>query len=42
LLADKGGIDTSEALPIVAQSMSADDIAKAQRLSRTLLGDPVP
>lgn len=42
LLADKGGIDTSEALPIVAQSLSADDIAKAQRLSRSLLGDPVP
>lgn len=42
LLADKGGVDTSEALPVVAQSLSADDIAKAQKLSRSLLGDPVP
>lgn len=42
LLAEKGGIDVTEAMPIVAQSMSADDIAKAQKLSRSLLGDPVP
>lgn len=42
LLAGKSGVDTTEALPIVAQSMSADDIAKAQKLSRSLLGDPVP
>ncbi|HET7921162.1 MAG TPA: tetratricopeptide repeat protein [Gammaproteobacteria bacterium] len=42
LLAGKGGIDTSSALPIIAQGMSSDDIAKAQSLSRRLLGDPVP
>lgn len=42
LLAQKGGIDTSQALPIVAQSLSSDDIAKAQRLSRSLLGDSMP
>lgn len=42
LLAEKGGIDTSEALPIVAESMSPDEITKAQRLSKSLLGDPMP
>lgn len=42
LLADKSGVDTSQALPIVAQSMSTNEIAEAQKLSRSLLGDPVP